>query len=775
MERSAGDGDDKSKFDLLEDNRIDSGIDSFWSLTRDDRCSTTSSVPDHHSGGEEQDKLGTDERLDSSYGSSSLNTESLSDFMSKCSVSETRTEQGQHTVDYTEEEGNLLATVTEDGDTILHLAIIHELETFTHQLIDLYPKEILDIQNNLYQTPLHLAVYLNQVAVVKALVARSVFIELQDQDGNTPLHVACEHGRFDCANEMIRQVSSSKLIQVFEMQNWRGLTCLHVATLHKHHRIMKLLMKKGVDLNIQEGTSGKTALHMAVELHDVDAVTLLLKRGANVDAAMLNGCTALHLAVGRQDAAITSHLCQAGADKMIRNMDDETALDLADGNDDSKHEPEPLCVCVCVCSVCPVLLLCLCTPVAADIGETLLLEGWQDVWVFRFFLNILGYGTIIIPGYLLIRYLRRINYLETGQGICYPVIKTCVFGNDSKQTLLEDVSETPRIESTSSTRQAIKLIFCAAGLQGSYLTWGVLQERVMTRSYGATEDGKNGERFTDSQFLVFMNRILALTVAGLCCLLFKQPRHTAPMYKYSFASISNILSSWCQYEALKYISFPTQVLAKASKVIPVMLMGKLVSQKSYEYWEYFTAVLISVGVSMFLLSSSSNTKNTITTFSGIIILAGYIMFDSFTSNWQDELFRHKMSSVQMMFGVNLFSCLLTVGSLLETGSLFDSLAFMRRHDEFAAHAALLSLCSAFGQLFIFYTIAQFGAAIFTIIMTLRQAIAILLSCLLYGHTVSATGIFGVVVVFFALFLRVYARNRMKKSSKRAAQAPLQKV
>ncbi|KAG7316460.1 hypothetical protein KOW79_020001 [Hemibagrus wyckioides] len=334
MERSGGDGEEKSKFDMLEDNRTDSGIESFRSLTRDDRCSTTSSVPDHQSGREEQDKLITDERLDSSYGSSSLTSESLSDLMGKCSVSGTRPEQGQYTVDYTEEEGNLLATVTEDGDTYLHLAIIHELETFTHQLINLFPKEILDIQNNLYQTPLHLAVYLNQVAVVKALVVNGACLELQDQDGNTPLHVACEHGRFECANEMIRQASPSMLTPVFETQNWRGLTCLHVATLHKHHRIMKLLMRKGVDLNLQEGTSGKTALHMAVELHDVDAVTLLLTKGANVDAAMLNGCTALHLAVGRQDAAITSHLCQAGADKMIRNIEDETALDLADGNDD---------------------------------------------------------------------------------------------------------------------------------------------------------------------------------------------------------------------------------------------------------------------------------------------------------------------------------------------------------------------------------------------------------------------------------------------------------
>ncbi|KAM9840032.1 adenosine 3'-phospho 5'-phosphosulfate transporter 1 [Aulostomus maculatus] len=427
--------------------------------------------------------------------------------------------------------------------------------------------------------------------------------------------------------------------------------------------------------------------------------------------------------------------------------------------------------------VWPALVLLLFPSTVAAEEEVSLLEGWRDVWLFRFLINMLGYSTIIIPGYLLISYLKRTNYLDTGSGFFYPLIKTCVFGSDAKAGLSEDVSIAPRNEgdSDSPVRQAVKLIFCAAGLQASYLTWGVLQERVMTRSYGAVSPEQEGERFKDSQFLVFMNRILALTVSGLWCIMFKQPRHGAPMYKYSFASLSNILSSWCQYEALKYISFPTQVLAKASKVIPVMLMGKIVSRKSYEYWEYLTAMLISVGVSMFLLSSStSKHPSTVTTFSGVIILVGYIVFDSFTSNWQDNLFKYKMSSVQMMFGINLFSCLFTVGSLLEQGAFFDSLAFMTRHSEFAVHAVLLSVCSACGQLFIFYTINQFGAAVFTIIMTLRQAIAILLSCFLYGHAVTVIGGFGVAIVFFALFLRVYARSRMK-AGRRSAQPLAQKV
>ncbi|XP_020784992.2 LOW QUALITY PROTEIN: adenosine 3'-phospho 5'-phosphosulfate transporter 1 [Boleophthalmus pectinirostris] len=425
----------------------------------------------------------------------------------------------------------------------------------------------------------------------------------------------------------------------------------------------------------------------------------------------------------------------------------------------------------------PALVLLLLPPGVESQAEASFLNTWQEFWLFRFLVNVLGYSTIIIPGYLLIRYFKRSNYLDTGSGLCFPVIKACVFGNEAKASLIDDGSVSSRNDpdSGSSVKQIIKLLVCAAGLQVSYLTWGVLQERVMTRSYGGQSPEDEGERFKDSQFLVFMNRILALTVSGLWCLLFKQPRHGAPMYKYSFASLSNIMSSWCQYEALKFISFPTQVLAKASKVIPVMLMGKIISKKSYEYWEYLTAVLISLGVSMFLLSSSTNKHpSTVTTFSGVIILAGYIVFDSFTSNWQDNLFKYKMSSVQMMFGVNLFSCLFTVGSLLEQGAFFESLSFMVRHSEFAFHAVLLSVCSACGQLFIFYTINQFGAAVFTIIMTLRQAIAILLSCFLYGHAVTLVGGFGIFTVFLALFLRVYARSRMK-ASRRSAQPMAQKV
>ncbi|KAJ8355467.1 hypothetical protein SKAU_G00182610 [Synaphobranchus kaupii] len=324
---------EKRKVDPSEDGQIDSGLDSYRSLNKDYqgmKPTQGSNTEDNELNNDKLDNLSGD-RLDSAYGSSSLSVASLSEIIQNCSISEQPA--AESTEFYSEQEVNLLTSVTEDGDTILHLAIIHEEEEFAHHLIELFPKDVLDIQNNLYQTALHLATYLNCPPVVRGLLQKQASLDLQDQEGNTPLHLACERGRTDCATEMSSHTPPRQLSDVMEMQNWGGQTCLHLATQRRNHRMVKLLLKKGAKLNIQDGTSGKTALHMAVELHDVELVKLLLNKGANVDAAMFNGCTPLHLAVGRQNVDVTLVLCRSGADQMLKNMEDETALDLADGND----------------------------------------------------------------------------------------------------------------------------------------------------------------------------------------------------------------------------------------------------------------------------------------------------------------------------------------------------------------------------------------------------------------------------------------------------------
>lgn len=283
-----------------------------------------------------------------------------------------------------------------------------------------------------------------------------------------------------------------------------------------------------------------------------------------------------------------------------------------------------------------------------------------------------------------------------------------------------DSSHLSKVTNNTAVKDCVLVCYCFVGLMGSYLTWGLLQERIMTQSY-VNSEGKH-KYFKDSQFLVFSNRALAFGIAAVYLISKRQNRHRAPLYKYSYASLSNIMSTWFQYEALKFVNFPTQVLAKSCKIIPVMLMGKVVSRAKYEFYEYFSAILISLGMIFFLMGSATGAAgSSITTITGVLFLSLYMTFDSFTSNWQGDLFKtYSMTSMEMMCGVNLFSTLFTAASLSIQGGFMESLEFATEHNKFIFDCVILSISSAIGQLFIFYTIATFGPVVFTIIMTVRQ-------------------------------------------------------
>ena len=61
-------------------------------------------------------------------------------------------------------------------------------------------------------------------------------------------------------------------------------------------------------------------------------------------------------------------------------------------------------------------------------------------------------------------------------------------------------------------KQAFKFSMCFIGLQVSYLTWGYMQELIMTTPFNPTEHVPSG-KFPSAAFCVFSNRFLAVIVA----------------------------------------------------------------------------------------------------------------------------------------------------------------------------------------------------------------------------------------------------------------------
>ena len=248
------------------------------------------------------------------------------------------------------------------------------------------------------------------------------------------------------------------------------------------------------------------------------------------------------------------------------------------------------------------------------------------------------------------------------------------------------------------------LLFCFVGLQASYLTWGYVQEKVMTKEYST---GK----FPSATFCVFSNRVLAIMAAATAIFLKRgEISIPAPMTSFAPCAVSNTLSSYGQYQALRYVSFPLQTLSKSTKLIPVMLMGKVLNSKEYPWNEYGEAALISAGVSMFTFAETNKSEGQSTEILGIVCLALYIVSDSFTSQWQSRVYKEnpQVDQYQMMFSVNMWSIIFTLAMLIASGELWLTLSFLSSNPEAIIDNITISITSATGQLFIYYTIKEFG-------------------------------------------------------------------
>ncbi len=89
---------------------------------------------------------------------------------------------------------------------------------------------------------------------------------------------------------------------------------------------------------------------------------------------------------------------------------------------------------------------------------------------------------------------------------------------------------------------------------------------------------------------------------------YSELKPVAPWYNYAFVSVSNVVATFCQYEALKYVSFPVQTLGKCAKMLPVMVWGILIMRKRYTYKDFGLALSITGGCTLFLLTGDIKSK-----------------------------------------------------------------------------------------------------------------------------------------------------------------------
>ncbi|KAL4656307.1 NF-kappa-B inhibitor alpha [Arapaima gigas] len=242
------------------DDRLDSGLDSL----RDDDCSSLAA-----------------------------DTERLSISSMKWGRNEMKSEVGDEPWKHER---------SEEGDTFLHLAIIHEAADCALKMIQQSVNDpFLNIQN-----------YQRQVDV-------------------------CLRGSLSCFG-VLTQSCPTELPSIMAVKNYSGLNCLHLACIHGFFSLVERLIHLGADINAQELCNGRSALHLAVDLQNQELVRLLITLGADVNTLTYGGYSPYHLTHGRQNTDIQRQLYELTAHNLRELPESESE----ESDDDLLSEDEEM-------------------------------------------------------------------------------------------------------------------------------------------------------------------------------------------------------------------------------------------------------------------------------------------------------------------------------------------------------------------------------------------------------------------------------------------------
>lgn len=375
----------------------------------------------------------------------------------------------------------------------------------------------------------------------------------------------------------------------------------------------------------------------------------------------------------------------------------------------------------------------------------------------------------------------------------------------------------------------LRLGLCVSGVYAMFLLWAVAQERLSVPFQSI--DGQSADRFKSALFIGICQSCLG-SLAALIYIYMRGERGSSPCSLLGLDVVttdalskektdgsrstkvssnerarkadtatsgwrsprSRLLLGYLQcslfisiaapfgFASLSHITYPTMVLAKSCKLVPVMIMNIILYRRRFAPHKYLVVAMVTTGITMFMFSgkerpskgsNESSSQSPYAQLIGITYVLVDIFLDGAVNSTQDEIFlRYKVTGQQMMFWMNIFSTLLTLilGTLPlpyipvlhpstdARSELASALAFVREHPSIVVPLLQFSLTSALGQLFIFETLQHFGSLTLVTITLTRKMFTMILSVLVYSHWLTAGQWVGATIVFAGISVEAWVKR-----------------
>lgn len=363
----------------------------------------------------------------------------------------------------------------------------------------------------------------------------------------------------------------------------------------------------------------------------------------------------------------------------------------------------------------------------------------------------------------------------------------------------------------------LKFLTTALCIFFAYFLVGVLQEKTMRGCYGdpVNKDCRNGERFKYAITLVAAQSLCAFLFIKSNCpikpcstwvpsdfiafllhsfhtvldLIYPEEKDDTHFAYYIGGSFANAVAMIASNMALRFVSYPMQVIFKSAKPIAVMTFGIFIC-KRYTIQRYIFVVMIVVGVIVFklfegkapkppkitnstlansTLVNSTLTNATITTspapptdtkihldaeweqYVGIALLILSLSMDGVLGAVQDRIkAKYAPTFRQMMLSFAFWCFIITAIMVIVNREIIEVCEFAKRHPIILFHLLLMGLAAAIGQIFIYTMVSSFGSLACSVTTTVRKFFSVVFSIIFFQNPSTLIQWIGAVIVFTAL-------------------------
>ncbi|XP_022830252.1 adenosine 3'-phospho 5'-phosphosulfate transporter 2 [Spodoptera litura] len=291
----------------------------------------------------------------------------------------------------------------------------------------------------------------------------------------------------------------------------------------------------------------------------------------------------------------------------------------------------------------------------------------------------------------------------------------------------------------------VQFMFCLLFVFIFYLAYGYFLELLFANS-------------EVSFYITLVQFLITTALSYVESLIRSRIKRKVPLKTYALLAALTLGTMAFSNLALSYLNYPTQLIFKSCKLIPVMIGSIIIMGKRYGFLDYVSAVVMCIGLTMFTLADSQTSPKF--NFVGVIVISLALLCDAIIGNVQEKAMKqHHASNNEVVFYSYAIGSIYLLFITVPTGIMSAGIEYCAQNPlTMYLNIFFLSLTGYLGLQAVLTLVRICGATIAVTVTTFRKVLSIIISFLVFSKPFVFQYVWSGMLVILAIYLNHYSKK-----------------